>query len=591
MLFAATAILLAGKPASAQTLQIALDATNLTWTTSGTLGAQGWIGETSVTHDGVSAAQSAVSVSEEGSRGQASILQTTVTGPGTLTFWTYVPDTSGELILTAGNATQAVLAGPMLSWEHETYYIGPGTQTLTWTYTNSSSFGFTIDPAYLDQVSWVTGATAPVITNQPVSQSQVQGLNVTFSVAAAGTPPFTYQWYFNSNAVTGATAQSYTVTNVQVANLGYYTVAVTNATGGTNSDNASLEFGNVTGWGNNAFFQTSIPPGTTNVLAVSAGAQQNLALKSDGTLLAWGLNNFGQQPIPPNLSNIVAVGANDADSMIITADGSLKEWGDNSYGQTSVAETLSNVVAVASGANDVTVVLQSHGTVIGAGQNSFGQTNIPSNATNVVAVSAGAFECMALKSDGTVVVWGSQQNLTNVPPDVSNVVAIATGASHCLALKADGTVEAWGSNTSGVTNVPPGLSNVVAIAAGSAHSLALKADGTIVAWGNNTSGQTNVPAGLSNVVAVAAGGGHSIALVGNGPPVVSAPIQNPTLSGNSFSFSIPSQSGRVYELDYKNNITDPTWTALPLAAGNGTNLVMTDSTATNSQRFYRVRRW
>lgn len=590
-LVVAAVFLFINVPVSAQTLQAALDATNLNWTTSGTLGAQGWTGETSVTHDGVSAAQSADSVSEEGPRGQASILQTTVTGPGTLTFWTYAPDTSGELIFTAGNAIGTAFT-QMSSWENEIYYLGPGTQTLTWTYTNSSSFGFTSYPAYLDQVSWVAGATAPTITNQPVSQSQIQGLNATFSVGAVGTPPITYQWYFDSNVITGATSASYTVTNVQAASLGYYYVAVTNATGGTNSDNASLEFGNVTGWGWNSFSQTSIPPGTTNVLAISAGAQQNLALKADGSLLAWGLHNLGQQPIPPNLTNIVAVGASAYDSMAVSAGGSLIEWGDNTYGQTNVAGSLSNVVAVASGVNlGVTLVLQSDGTVSGSGQNSYGQTNVPLNLTNAVAISAGIFNCLALRSDGSVIGWGWQQNLTNVPPDVSNVVAIAVGALHCLALKADGTVEAWGPNTSGVTNVPPGLNNVVAIAAGEYHSLALKADGTVIAWGDNTVGQTNVPAGLSNVVAIAAGASHSIALVGDGPPVVSAPIQNPTFSGNNFSFSIPSQSGRVYALEYKNNVTDQAWTALPLVAGNGTNLIMTDSTATNSQRFYRVQRW
>jgi len=67
------------------------------------------------------------------------------------------------------------------------------------------------------------------------------------------------------------------------------------------------------------------------------------------------------------------------------------------------------------------------------------------------------------------------------------------------------------------------------------------------------------------------------------------------ISSNSFSFSISSQNGGVFELEFKNSLTDTNWTAnwngAPLAAGNGTNLMFTDSAATNSQRFYRVRRW
>jgi hypothetical protein len=39
-------------------------------------------------------------------------------------------------------------------------------------------------------------------------------------------------------------------------------------------------------------------------------------------------------------------------------------------------------------------------------------------------------------------------------------------------------------------------------------------------------------------------------------------------------------------------LTDTSWTALPLLAGNGTTVTFIDATATNSQqRFYRVRRW
>jgi hypothetical protein len=42
----------------------------------------------------------------------------------------------------------------------------------------------------------------------------------------------------------------------------------------------------------------------------------------------------------------------------------------------------------------------------------------------VVAIAAGGFSSLALKSDGTIVAWGS---ITNVPSGLSNVVSIATG--------------------------------------------------------------------------------------------------------------------------------------------------------------------
>ncbi len=190
-----------------------------------------------------------------------------------------------------------------------------------------------------------------------------------------------------------------------------------------------------------------------------------------------------------------------------------------------------------------------------------------------------------------------------MPWGLVDVVGIAAGEWHSLALRHDGTVIAWGNNAYGQTNVPPGLTNVVAIAAGYYHNLALKADGTVVAWGAGTSiangweigsiewGQSLVPAGFRNVTAVAGGSTFSLALVGDRPPVLSAPLATPNWDANGFSVSLPTQSGRVYRLEYKSSLAEDNWTALPLVAGNGGVRTLTDATATGAQRFYCVRQW
>jgi hypothetical protein len=120
--------------------------------------------------------------------------------------------------------------------------------------------------------------------------------------------------------------------------------------------------------------------------------------------------------------------------------------------------------------------------------------------------------------------------------------------------------------------------------------MALRTNGTVVAWGYNGYGQINVPPNLSNATAIAAGALHSMALVCGGLTAL-ASTRNPTFSSNVFRLSIPTQCGRIFELDYKNSMADTNWTTLPYVAGNGTNLVLTDFSATNTQRFYRVRRW
>jgi pectate lyase len=60
---------------------------------------------------------------------------------------------------------------------------------------------------------------------------------------ASGTAPLTYQWKFGSTAISGATGASLTLTNVQSANAGSYTVTVTNSVGSVTSTAATLTVG------------------------------------------------------------------------------------------------------------------------------------------------------------------------------------------------------------------------------------------------------------------------------------------------------------------------------------------------------------
>src|SRR5258705_13805317 len=90
-----------------------------------------------------------------------------------------------------------------------------------------------------------------------------------------------------------------------------------------------------------------------------------------------------------------------------------------------------------------------------------------------------------LAASGTVVAWGNNAyGQTNPPSGLTNITAVATGRSHCLALKSDGTVVTWGTIRVGIIDypqvaVPADLGVVVAIAAGQEHSVALRANGTV----------------------------------------------------------------------------------------------------------------
>ncbi|MBM3582554.1 MAG: hypothetical protein FJX37_11410, partial [Alphaproteobacteria bacterium] len=86
----------------------------------------------------------------------------------------------------------------------------------------------------------------PQITVQPANQTVDAGRAVTFSAAATGTPPFSYQWYFNgTNAMAGATNQNLNLTGVQSAQAGRYSVEVRNCAGAIRSQEAELRVNRV----------------------------------------------------------------------------------------------------------------------------------------------------------------------------------------------------------------------------------------------------------------------------------------------------------------------------------------------------------
>ena len=510
-----------------------LNATNLVWSSGGDLP---WFPETSITHDGIAALQSGAITGS-----QQSTVQTTVSGPGTLSFWWMVSsETNNDYVNFSVDGLELFRISGTVNWQQITYSVAPGTHTLTWSYSKNATINNGADAAWLDQVNYVPGATSPVITANPANQTAQIGQAISFQVAALGTPPLNYQWQFNgTNNNTGATNALLTL--APWSSEGSYSVIVSNAYGVAVSSNATLTTprSQIVPWGSNSNGQTNTPAGLGNVLAISAGGNDSMALKSDGTVKVWGNNSYGQTSVPAGLSNVVAISCGSFyDCLALKSDGTVIGWGLNGFGKATAPAGLSNVVAIAAGDNH-SLILQNNGQVVAWGSNSSGQTNVPAGLTNAAAIAAGSAHNLALRSDGTVIAWGSNSSgQTNVPLSLTNAVAIAACGNDSVALRSDGTVAVWGDNSCGQTNVPASLTNAVAIAAGSSHNLALRSDGTVVAWGNNSSGQTNVPVGLGKVVALAAGQSHSLALVSDGPLVVATqPLNQTTYAGMTAVFT------------------------------------------------------
>ncbi len=222
----------------------------------------------------------------------------------------------------------------------------------------------------------------------------------------------------------------------------------------------------VVAWGDNNLGETNIPRGLTNVVAIAAGPCFGLALKSDGTVVGWGYNNIGQATGVTNgapgavtiagrlVTNVVAIAAGTQNSLALKANGTVIGWGDDGDFEISPLAGLTGVVAISSGLG-YSLALKNDGTVFGCGFNWYGE------ATGIVN-----------GYPGTVTINGHA--LTNV---VAIAAEVGSDDNHSLALKADGTVVAWGSDNWYGQDNTGGLTNAVAIAAGDYHSLILTATG------------------------------------------------------------------------------------------------------------------
>ena len=72
--------------------------------------------------------------------------------------------------------------------------------------------------------------------------------------------------------------------------------------------------------------------------------------------------------------------------------------------------------------------------------------------------------------------------------------------------------------------------------------------------------------------------------------LVTPALSGISITGSTVSITVPSTPGLVYMLEYKDLLTDTSWTPLPPpATGTGGILLLQDTNATAPNRFYRVR--
>lgn len=131
----------------------AVEASSLTWTSGGDAP---WVGQSAVARSGGDAAKSGLIGHD-----QASYMQTTVVGPGTLSFYWKVSSEADYdfLAVLIDNQLTDYISGEK-DWAQVSLTIPAGSHTVTWVYVKDESVSAGQDAGYVDSVSFVAGGSS-----------------------------------------------------------------------------------------------------------------------------------------------------------------------------------------------------------------------------------------------------------------------------------------------------------------------------------------------------------------------------------------------------------------------------------------------
>ena len=144
------------------------------------------------------------------------------------------------LTLATNGQGNIALSPSNASYASNTLVTATATPAAGWVFTGwtGSAAGVTNPLSFtMNSSNSLTGnfAQLPAFDVQPVSVTNSPGSTVSLTAHAVGTAPLTYQWYFNSAAVAGATNGTLTYTNVQFSKAGSYKIIATNSYGSATS--------------------------------------------------------------------------------------------------------------------------------------------------------------------------------------------------------------------------------------------------------------------------------------------------------------------------------------------------------------------
>jgi len=192
---------------------------------------------------------------------------------------------------------------------------------------------------------------APSITTQPANQTVTVGQAATFTVAATGTAPLSYQWRKNGTAISGATSTSYTTPATTSADSGsQFTVQISNSAGNVTSNTATLTV-------NSGAAPPTVPTGLTATAVSSSqiNLSWNASTDSTGTLAGYKIFRGGTQVATSTTTSFQDTGLAASTTYSYTA--AAFDTGGNTSAQSSAASATTQTSSGSSGCGSSTTAL------------------------------------------------------------------------------------------------------------------------------------------------------------------------------------------------------------------------------------------
>jgi hypothetical protein len=367
-------------------------------------------------------------------------------------------------------------------------------------------------------------------------------------VGASGATPLSYQWRFNGGNISGATASSYTKSNVQAANAGSYSVIVTNAYGSANSANAVLTVhtpptitaqpaNTVTGFGLNVNLSaTATGDATLSYQWRHNGTNLASATTSILTIIHAQATNAGTYAIV--VTNLYGT-ATSANALLSVLDPYILN---QPQSQTVTAGAPATFIVGTVGTAPLSYIWSKDGVALTDGTNLSGSRTPTLSLASVQAGDVGMYSVTVSNVNGSMASSNAALISAFAPLIVTQPACqkVLAGSTVVLSVSVvgsgpitnqwqkDGTNLVDAGKFSGtattslvVSNVQIGECGNYSLVASNAYGSAISSNALlslwpVVGWGSDVYGQADVPAGLSNVVAIAAGDFHSLALKGDG---------------------------------------------------------------------------